>query len=152
MSLALPSLWAGQRPAWQSWEAPCCAAPALKTSEGSNITVNHSLPHPGSTCKPIPSSHCNREHRTRLAAPSNSFLSKFSPLKRSWRLCEQEWSHLTCVGTGGMIIAATTGSSISVATFMSTIQVVDVISSRQTHWGHLNVSAANPSYALSQVC
>lgn len=55
MSLARPCLWAGRRPVWRFWAAPCCAAPALKTTcEGSNITANHSLPQPGSTCKTHP--------------------------------------------------------------------------------------------------
>lgn len=112
--------------------APCCAAPALKTYEGSNITANHSLPHPGSTSKPRPlcSSHSNREHQTRLAAPSSSFLSKPSPLERSWRLSVQKCSHLACVWTTGTIIAATTGSSISVASFRPIIQVVHLVSTK----------------------
>lgn len=55
MSLARPCSWAGQRPVWRYWVAPCCAAPAPKTTcEDSNITANHSLPQPGSTCKPHP--------------------------------------------------------------------------------------------------
>lgn len=55
MSLAQPCSWAGQRPVWRYWVAPCCAAPAPKTTcEDSNITANHSLPQPGSTCKPHP--------------------------------------------------------------------------------------------------
>lgn len=112
MSLAQPCLWVGQQPVSQFWAAPCCAAPAQKTCEDSNITVNHSLPQPGSTSKshPLSSSHPTREHRTRLATLSVSYECKLNLLilheiQRPTCLHTCNYSHRTmCVGTGARII------------------------------------------------
>lgn len=98
MSLAQPCLWVGLQPVSQFWAAPCCAAPAQKTYEDSNITVSLSLPQPGSTSKshPLSSSHPNREHRTRLA----TFLRvQIKPANITWNTKTNMSTHMQLCST-----------------------------------------------------
>lgn len=113
MSSARLCSWAGRQQAWPYWVVPCCAAPApKKTCEDSNITANHSLPQPGSTCKPHP-----LPAATQTESRGHAWQPPLHPIV-SYRLCLLKWNQKTIVHTHMESCRTHTLTFISTHTFV----------------------------------